>query len=229
METIKYFHQPTISESLGNGWLVMKKYFLLLLLVVIINGIVQGIAKFDYKFDDPAKLIPFAPLIGFAILVGLAMFFMVQPIIRYGAKQLFLNAVRDVELDLKVLFIGFQRNYINIVLANLIVVLIVGVGLIFLIIPGIIFACRLSFVPYLVMDKGLEAVKAVETSWKMTKGYGWRIFGLLCMSFLIVIAGLICLIIGVFPAAIWIGSTWASFYQAVETKLQNDEPYQMAN
>ena len=36
METLQYFHNPTISESLGNGWFTMKKYFFWLLLVLII-------------------------------------------------------------------------------------------------------------------------------------------------------------------------------------------------
>jgi uncharacterized membrane protein len=73
------------------------------------------------------------------------------------------------------------------------------------------------------MDKNLEAIKAVETSWQMTKGYGWTIFKLILMSILIIIGGLICLVIGVFPAIVWLASSWASMYQAVEFKFQGIE------
>lgn len=218
METMKFFHEPNVSESLGDGWQVMKKYFVWLVIVIIINAIIQGLFKFEYKVDQPIS-----PLIGFAILFGIAFFFLVQPVFRYGTKLIFLNAVRDIEPDIKLIFRGFQHNYLNIILANLIVVVIVGVGFALLIIPGIIFACRLAFVAYLVMDKGLDPMRAVETSWSMTKGYGWNIFVLFLMSVLIIIGGLICLFIGVFPAGAWLASSWASMYQAVEFKYQNIE------
>jgi uncharacterized membrane protein len=228
MEEIKYFHQPTISESLGNGWFVMKKYFLWLLLVVIICGLFDSPSKFGYNFNshngftsNPFQDFPgILGLVALGILVAIFVFFLVKPVISYGAKLIYLKCTRDIDPDLKDLFLGFQRNYFDIVLANLLVFIIVVFGCIFLLIPGIIFACRLAFVPYLVMDKKLDPVKAVEESWHMTKGYGWTIFGLALMSIPIVIAGLICLIVGIFPALILINSSFASLYQAVVTTKQ---------
>jgi len=38
------------------------------------------------------------------------------------------------------------------------------------------------------------------------------------MSFFICLAGLICLVVGIFPAIIWIESSFASLYWAVATK-----------
>jgi len=224
MEEIKYFHQPTISESLGNGWYVMKKYFLWLLLVVIICSIFDSPAKFGYNFNSSDKFAsnPFQSFPGFlglaalGILVAILVFFFVKPVISYGAKLIYLKCTRDIDPDLKYLFLGFQRNYLNIVLAHLLVAVIVGFGFVFLVIPGIIFACRLAFVPYLVMDKGFDPVKAVEESWRLTKGYGWTIFGLGLLCIPIMIAGLICLIVGIFPAIILINASFASLYQAVE-------------
>jgi uncharacterized membrane protein len=231
MEEIKYFHQPTISESLGNGWFVMKKYFLWLLLVVIICGLFDSPSKFGYNFNshngvtsNPFRDFPgILGLVALGILVALFVFFLVKPVISYGAKLIYLKCTRDIDPDLKDLFLGFQRNYFDIVLANLLVFIIVVFGCVFLLIPGIIFACRLAFVPYLVMDKKLDPVKAVEESWRMTKGYGWTIFGLALMSIPIVIAGFICLIVGVFPALILINSSFASLYQAVENAEKSDQ------
>lgn len=235
MEEIKYFHQPTISESLGNGWFVMKKYFLWLLLVVIICSLFNSPAKFGYNFNSSDKFTSnpfhgFPELIGLALLgvfVAMLVFFLVKPVISYGAKLIYLKCTRDIDPDLKDLFLGFQRNYFDIVLANLLVFIIVAFGCVFLIIPGIIFACRLAFVPYLVMDKKLDPVKAVEESWRLTKGYGWTIFGLALMAIPIVIAGLICLIVGIFPAIILINSSFASLYQAVSIIQEKEETPQI--
>jgi uncharacterized membrane protein len=227
MENLKHFHQPTISESLGNGWYVMKKYFLWLLLVVIICGLFDSPARFTYKADHSfPEIIGFA---AFAILGAILIFFLIRPVIAWGGNLIYLESVRDKNPDLKNLFIGFQRNYWNIVLAHLLVAIIVGFGFVFLIIPGIIFACRLAFVPYLVMDKEMDPVKAVEESWRLTKGFGWTIFGLALMAIPIVIAGLICLIVGIFPALIMINASFASLYQAVafthdEEEIQTGDP-----
>ncbi|MCK5277444.1 MAG: DUF975 family protein, partial [Cyclobacteriaceae bacterium] len=118
------------------------------------------------------------------------------------------------------MFDGFKKNYLNIVLANLLMFAIIGLGFIFLIIPGIILACRLAFVPYLVMDKNLEPVAAVEKSWEMTRGYGWKIFGMGMLAIPIFILGLICLFVGVIFALIWISAAFAAMYHAIDLEEQ---------
>jgi hypothetical protein len=50
------------------------------------------------------------------------------------------------------MFAAFN-NYLNAVLAYLLVTVIIIIGFVLLIIPGIIFACKLAFVPYLIVDQ----------------------------------------------------------------------------
>jgi len=113
---------------------------------------------------------------------------------------------------------GFRQNYLGIVLANLLTAALIMLGIIALIIPGIIIACRLAFVGYLVVDKKLDPILAVEESWRMTRGHGWTIFFMAIVSFFIFIAGICLLIVGIFPAAIWVSSSFASLYEAVSTE-----------
>jgi hypothetical protein len=61
----------------------------------------------------------------------------------------------------------------------------------------------------------------VEMSWRLTKGHGWQIFFMGFVSIFIVIFGLLMLIIGIFPAIIWIGSSFAALYESV---LREKEP-----
>jgi hypothetical protein len=65
------------------------------------------------------------------------------------------------------------------------------------------------------MDKKLDPIEAVELSWKLTKGHGWQIFFMGFVSIFIVIFGLILLIVGIFPAIIWICASFASLYESV--------------
>lgn len=221
METIRYFHQPTISESLGNGWYVLKKHFWWLLLVVIITSIFDGPSA-KYTYDSEGSILKAIGAASLLIGFGTLIFLLVRPVVSWGAKRIFLQCARNENPNLSYLFAGFQHNYFNIVLTNLLLTIIIVAGFLFLILPGIFLAIRLVFVPYLVVDKELELMKAIETSWKMTSGYEFTILGMALMSIFIVIIGLICLVVGVFPAIIWINSSFASLYQAVLSKIKEN-------
>ncbi|WP_163711862.1 hypothetical protein [Mangrovibacterium lignilyticum] len=217
MELINYTRlTPTFGGSFSNGWEVMKKYFMYLLLVVIIVGFFKGPSG-GIKFSSDNMDWHLLPVILFLAFIGVAYAFLVMPVITYGSKLIYLDAVRDKEIDIKKMFDGF-RNYLNVILANLLHTVLIFVGILFFIIPGIVIACRLAFVPYLVMDENLDGVQAIERSWKLTKGKGFTILFMAIASFFIGIAGIICLIVGILPALIWIHSSFASLYQAALNK-----------
>jgi len=226
MESLKYFNlKPSAGGSFSFGWKKMfEKAFLPLLVAVIIVGILNGPAGANMKFNGDNDFSgPFLFLIPLA-LFGLAYAFLFMPVIKYGEKHLFLSAMRDKEADLKMLFDGFKTKYMNIVLSNLIVFALATIGFLMLIIPGIIVVCRLAFVPYLVMDKDMDAMKAVEKSWQMTRGHGWTIFGMAIISFFLIIGGLIVMIFGVLISIMWIHAAFASIYQAVLNETDDDNP-----
>jgi len=218
---------PSVGASLENGWNVMKKYFLILLLAVIVVGLIMGPSNmFTWKWDmsDGFKDVFPHSMYGmftlgvtafFFMILGLAYAILITPIFRYGGKMMFLQAVRDIRPDFNLLVKGFKENYLNIVLASLLNGALIAIGMIALVIPGIIIACRLAFTGYLVMDKNLDPISAVEGSWKMTKGHGWKVFSLAIISFFIFIAGLCVLFVGVLPATIWVNASFASLYESI--------------
>ena len=71
-------------------------------------------------------------------------------------------------------------------------------GLLLLVIPGIIFAVRLSFVKYLIVEKDLKPMAALRESKRITKGNRWKLFWLYVVVFLVNLLGFICIIIGLF-------------------------------
>lgn len=227
MENNKHYNLvPSAGGSFSNGWKKMSgKSFLPLLVAVIIVGILDGPtgAGMKWNLDDGGMDWPMLFIIPFA-LFALAYSLLFVPIIRYGENYLFLQAIRDEEADLKVLFEGFKTKYLNIVLANLIVMALTLIGFMMLIIPGIIVLCRLAFVPYLVMDKNMEAMKAVEKSWQMTRGHGWTIFGMGVMSIFVFLGGLILCFVGVIFSLMWIHAAFASMYQSVLNQTDDDNP-----
>jgi uncharacterized membrane protein len=224
MENRNYYNlTPSIGGSFSFGWKKMfEKAFLPLLLAVILTGLLTGPAGVNYKVEHTSwfNLMWIFPLALFAMAYG----FLFVPVIRYGERYLFLKAMRDEEADIKILFEGFKGKYFNIVLAHLIVVALTILGFMLLIIPGFIVLCRLAFVSYLVMDKDMEPMQAVERSWQLTRGHGWKIFGMGIISFFLVIGGLIFFIVGVIISFMWIHSAFATLYQSVIYPNDEDNP-----
>jgi len=216
---------PSLGGSFSYAWSkIFGKAFLILLVTVIIVGLLDSpAASVKWNMDDGNFDWPIFFIFP-AIIFGLAYTILFVPVIDYGLQYLFLNAMRDEEADIKLLFEGFRSKYLNIVLANLIVTALVIMGFVMLIIPGIIFACRLAFVSYLVMDKNLDPMKAVEKSWQMTKGHGWTIFFMAITSVFLIIFGIVAFIVGVFISIIWIHAAFATLYQSVLNQNDDENP-----
>jgi hypothetical protein len=206
------FH-PDASSSYSVGWKILKAYFVELLVISIVYSILSGpITVVQWKVETLQWFL--VPLVLFGITYGV---FVAGPI-QYGANWVFLKAVRGERVEVRDIFVVFQRNYWNVVIANIVVGIIVGLGFVMLIVPGIIFACRLAFVPYLVVDHEMDVMDALRVSWDMTRGYGGQIFLMGLLAIPVVILGLICMIVGVFISVMWISTAFAAMYHAVETR-----------
>jgi hypothetical protein len=235
-----YKLKPTFGSSFGTGWTVMKDNFLRLFLIIIVMAILTGpyrLLDFKFDFDDMPHLpwnwhenvdsmLNFASFGIFAAFLGfLALLYvlLVAPVFEYGSDMMFVQAVRKQKPDFELFVKGFWQNYLSIILASLLVTALVVIGFFALIIPGIIIACRLAFVSYIVMDKKLDPIEAVELSWRLTKGHGWTIFFMGFVSIFIILFGLVLVIVGIIPAIMWVCSAFASLYQSV---LLEKEPAQ---
>ena len=197
-------YTPTVGASYGNGWRQMRKYFLELFLIGII-GFVIGLPSGIGEEVTAASVLSVLGLI-YGILI-------VCPT-EYGVSFAYLKAARSDKLKIWDMFEAFH-NYWNAVLANILVSGIVVIGFFLLIIPGIIFACKLAFTPYLIVDRKMEVIEAIKESWRMTNGHAWTIFFIGLLSIVIIIGGLLFFVVGVIPALMWILVTQASLYHAV--------------
>ena len=204
--------EATAGGSYGHGWGTLKKYFLELLLITFIIVLIDApfgwfnkssLTNYNYDFTNS--------------LYSMLYWVLIASPIEYGVIYLFLKAVRGETVQIKDIFQPFNQ-FVDVVLANILVTGIVIAGLILLIIPGIVFAIKLVFVPYLVMDRKMNAINAVKESWKMTGGFGWTIFGMAILAFFICLGGFIVFFVGIIVSLMWIGAAFASLYYAVDSK-----------
>ena len=217
METIesnnKFVSDTSTGDNYSKGWNLIFITFIELLVVTLVYAVIQiptgGIQIKPEGFEW--YLVPIVMLaIGYGIFIS-------GPI-GYSVQWVFLKAVRREKIEIKDMFAVFERNYWNAVIAGLVTTIIIVIGIFMLIVPGIIFACRLAFVPFLVIDQKMEAMEALKASWAMTKGHGWTVFFMGLLAFFIIIAGLIVLIFGVLISAMWISAAFAILYHSVYLK-----------
>ena len=204
----------SVSGVFGHSWEILKRKFPELLLIVLVQILFSMPFGFGSMFFPGHYMGSFTNGM-FSFVYGI----LVMMPVSYGSSWVFLKAVRGEPFRVGDIFFAYQQ-FGNILLANLLVFLIVGAGFIMLIVPGIIFACKLSFVPYLVMDEKMEAVEAVRKSWNMTKGHAGTIFLMGVTSFFVALGGLICFFVGIFPAGIWISLAFAAIYMVVSAKAK---------
>lgn len=138
--------------------------------------------------------------------------------IGYGYAYIALKAARDDEAEIQDVVEGF-RDYPNVVVAHLLVSVAVGLGLFLLIVPGVIFACKLAFTPYLVMDRKMSAWDAMQESWRMTTGHAGTVFLIGLLAVPVVLAGLIALFVGVFVSLMLVALAFASLYDSVDVSM----------
>ena len=189
-----------------RAWEILKRSFPDLLFIVILMIIFQLPGLSIQETDEILNI--------WSTLYSILIAGPVSFVLYYAVLQVVRGERFRVEAALNML----RSNYLNIMLASLLYGAIIFVGLILFIIPGIIFAVRLAFVPYLVTDKNMEPLEAVKTSWDKTGPYAWQIFFLGLLAIVIIAAGVVLLVVGVIVSLMWISAASALLYHLVDRK-----------
>lgn len=143
--------------------------YLLLVAAQIVLGIVLGII-FPHQIV-PREII--AWLVG--LYIGIAQIYANVA----GAQNQALEFDRSLSLSAPV--------YLQMLLVHILTALVVLVGLVLLIVPGVIFAVRLSLAPYFLADQKLDAMDAMKASWAATRGNSGKIWGIVGVYVLMVL------------------------------------------
>ncbi len=98
-------------------------------------------------------------------------------------------------------FAGFSLAFVQLMLAQIVVGLLTGLGIVCCILPGIYLMIAWMFTIPLVIDKKLEFWPAMELGRKVISKHWWSLFGLVIVCGLVNIVGVLALCVGVFVTA----------------------------
>jgi hypothetical protein len=153
-----------------------------------------GVVVFDYA----GRGLGVALLAGaIGALIAVLISAVLQAAILRAAAQATIGDAVDVEASYRY---GLKRLW-SVILVSILVGLVVAVGFILLVIPGIIFLVFLSVsIPVLIVE-GRRGTEAMGRSWNLVKGNFWHAFGVIVVAALIV--GIISGIIGAIGGDNW--------------------------
>jgi uncharacterized membrane protein len=173
----------SIEAALKFGWETFKKrpgFFIGMTLIILIVSWLTGFAIETVGGKDNI-------IVG---LVNLA----ITTLIDLGVVATVLKAYDSAE-SVSFSDLWHPQQYLPYLGATLLTAVIVVVGLILLIIPGIIAAVTLLFVKFLVVDRKLGPIEALKESARITKGHRMTLFLFVLAIAVINIIGAILLLI----------------------------------
>lgn len=194
----------TIENAVRHAWEHLWDRFWLLLGVAGLGLLFSVVGQGPQFRTPPGELGPWS---------GLAWAWTLFVLVPYGYGQahVFAQAARGEAVAFPDVWEGF-RNYGSALAAAILGGLAVGLGLLLLVVPGIWIGLRLAFVPYLVPERGLGPIEALETSWAQTEGHALQLLGLGLLATVVGLLGLLAFGVGLLLALVFVQLALASFY-----------------
>lgn len=157
-----------------------------------------------------------ASFIGLGIIISFAIKVFLSWPLEIGCKSFFLENLRG-KSSLETIGSAFTTKYIRNVVTMLASNLIIGVGFVLLVIPGIILSYSFRMVPYILKDNPyIGTMDALNLSREIMKGNKWHTF-LLDLSFIgwILLSVITLGIVGVFYLNPYRASVDAALYEQI--------------
>lgn len=163
-------------DLVKSGWRHTKEHFWFLFLTLVVVFVVTSAAS---------NFPPFALIVGVFTSISIITLSLE---ITAGVKPIISDLWKKYH---------HWRLFVNYLLASFLMAVIVGIGLLLLVIPGIYLAIRLQFYKFLIVDKeDIGPWMAIKESWRMTDGHSWKLFLFMLLIILINLVGAVLLGIG---------------------------------
>ena len=202
MTSPNLIHMRTAREKLKNNWSTAFLVGLTVMIPQTISEILKAIGSIEAGGMEDISLGLISTLVAAPLLLGLTIYS--------------LNLFRNGSANYNNIFDGFNSLGKALGVYFLMIILII-LGMILLIIPGIILAFGFSMAYYVMIDKPeLGIVDTLKESWKIMKGNKTKLLGLSLRFIPWAILGILCLVVGVIFVLPWMQMSYASFYEEIK-------------
>ncbi|NJL46726.1 MAG: hypothetical protein HC929_03515 [Leptolyngbyaceae cyanobacterium SM2_5_2] len=182
-------YEVKIGDYFSRGWAIFKDYawgFILFTFVLaLINAVLSRLPSplgMGMPEDSQGQ--------GLNLVASI-----LNPVLAAGYYCVAFQIARNRPKSFSDFFNGFKK-FLPLFLTSLVSGLLIALGLVFLIVPGIYLAVSYMFAQLFVIDKNMNFWSAMETSRRLITKKWFAFFGLGILLFLLVLAGVLILGIG---------------------------------
>jgi len=202
MTSPNLIHMRTAREKLKNNWSTAFLVGLTLMIPTLISESLKAIGSVEVGGMEDISLGLIPTLVAGPLALGFSIYS--------------LNLFRNGSADYNNIFDGF-KSLGKILGVYFLMIVLVILGMILLIIPGIILAFGFSMAYFVMIDKPeLGIVDTLKESWKIMKGNKTKLLGLSLRFIPWCILGILCLVVGVIFVLPWMQMSYASFYEEIK-------------
>ena len=116
-------------------------------------------------------------------------------------------------------FLAFNLStFFKFLLAYILYTIMILIGVILLIVPGVYLAIKYQFFQFLIVDKNMDVIESFKESGRITNGSKWNLFVLALIFLVIVAIGALALLVGLFVAIPIIMVAWAYVYKKLSSE-----------
>ena len=208
------------SEAILFGWNTLKKnlgFFLGMLAIIVAVNVLVGLVMSSFSEEAPKVLV-----IGVS-----AVSWILDLLIGMGVIKITLKFCDQEQATYRDLFSAY-RLLLNYLVGLIVYGIIVAVGFIFLIVPGIYLAVKYQFYDYLIIDKGMGPIDAIKRSGVLTEGVKRNLVLFWLALVGINILGMIALGVGLIATVpvSWLANAYV--YRRLQLQADNDQAIPLA-
>lgn len=159
-----------IIEALKNGFMILLKHP-----IIFVFAMLTYLPLLFFKMETAKHIIPLI------IIHSLLRAFFIGLVIR------FIYEVREKSISWQTLIKFVLSKYFLLIVTFTVYFIIVAIGVVALVIPGIILGIRLALCDYGILLEGEGITKSIKRSWIITKGNWWRLFAFFLIAMIPVI------------------------------------------
>lgn len=176
-------------EALRFGWNAFKERAGFLIIMMIVSMIIVMV-----PYGLAIAVMDRSTLLGALCFL---VYYVITFVIGIGYMKIGLKIVDGQKPEMNDLW-SHTSLLLNYVLGTLLYGLIVAGGMLLFIVPGVIWAIKYYFTPFILVDKNMKPMEALRLSATMTDGIRLDLFGFLVVVGLVATAGYLALFIGLF-------------------------------
>jgi uncharacterized membrane protein len=202
------------SEAVLFGWNTLKKnfgFFLGMLAIVVAVNVLFGLVMSSFSEEAPKVLVIAVSVISWILDLLISM----------GIIRITLKFCDQEQATYRDLFSAY-RLLLNFLVGSIVYGIMVAIGFVFLIVPGIYLAVKYQFYDYLIVDKGMGPIEAIKRSGVLTEGvkrnlvlFWLALVGINILGMLALGVGLIATV----PVS-WLANAYV--YRRLQLQAEND-------